>query len=391
MKTLKPFLIALILIGMFSSVAAARTWYVNKDGSGDFSIIQDAVDAADSGDEIQIGPGRFDDFSVMHGNGLLQWDLYIELVGKSLSFIGSGIGQTIVGPADASVNENDAYGIYSIEGPSTLLVRGISFENLNYRGIYFSYGHLEVENCSFSGGHAGIRAKASEGAVVRNCHFENMDDICVDGTSPTSGFLVENCTFDTVYGGAGFFWGNTLDCHVRNCTMVGGAGGRVGVGFVDGATGSVSNCNISDFQAYGVAFAHSGNVECYDNVIELNEGWGVSLDGGEYLNFHDNFITSNAGCIFLNRARPMSFHNNHFLRGEGAWFVKTNDYYPYGPYVVDMSANWWGTTDTDELDEWIYDGNDNDLVWMTVNYLPLADGPVSTKSVTLDGIKAMFR
>ncbi len=391
MKIFQKVIFSLLFFGCFTSVSEARTWQVSKDGNGDFSVIQDAVDAAEPGDEIQIGPGRFDDFSIIHENGTLYWDVYVRVVGKSLSFIGAGVGQTIIGPEDSSVNENNAYGLSCVEGPSTISVSGISFENLNYVGIWLMYGHLDVDSCSFSNGYTGINAMASEGAVVTNCHFENMNDISVIGTSPTNGFLVEDCTFETVYGGAGFFWGDTQNCHVRNCTMSGSGVGRVGVGYADGATGSISNCSFSDFIVYGMAFANSGEVECFDNIVEQNEGWGIALDGAEFLDFHDNIISSNAGCIFLNKARPMSFHNNHFFRGEGAWFVKTNDYYPYGPYTVDMSENWWGTTDIAELDEWIYDGNDNDLVWMTVDYLPLADGPVPTTSTSLDGLKAMFR
>jgi len=391
MKVLQILLFSVMLAGSLSSVSEARIWHVAKDGSGDFSVIQDAVDAADSGDEIQIGPGRYDDFITIHEGGSLYWDIHVRVVGKSLSFIGSGVGQTIIGPEDASANEHDAYGISSIEGPSTISVSGISFENLNYRGIWLMYGHLEVDNCSFSNGYVGIRAMASEGAVVTNCHFENMEDISVVGTSPTSDFLVEDCTFDTVYGGVAFYWGNTLDCHVRNCTMSGGGVGRVGVSFADGATGSVSNCYFTGFLNYGVAFTNSGVVACYDNIIEQDEGWGITLNGAEFLDFHDNIVSSNAGCIHLQDTTPMTFHNNHFFRGEGAWFVRTNDYYPYGPYDVDMSGNWWGTTDLDELAEWTYDGNDNDLVWMYVIYEPLADGPVSTEATTWGGLKAMFR
>ena len=46
-----------VLLGLALPVAA-RTWRVEKDGSGDFTVIQDAVDAAAAGDTIRIGPGR---------------------------------------------------------------------------------------------------------------------------------------------------------------------------------------------------------------------------------------------------------------------------------------------------------------------------------------------
>lgn len=39
--------------------ASARTWRVEKDGFGDYTTIQPAVDAAAPGDIVLIGPGRY--------------------------------------------------------------------------------------------------------------------------------------------------------------------------------------------------------------------------------------------------------------------------------------------------------------------------------------------
>ena len=43
--------IGLLVLAVASS-AHGRTWHVEKDGSGDFTVIQDAVDAAADGDVI---------------------------------------------------------------------------------------------------------------------------------------------------------------------------------------------------------------------------------------------------------------------------------------------------------------------------------------------------
>ncbi len=391
MRNFQILLFSILVVVICTSVSEARIWHVEKDGSGDFTVIQDAVDAAESGDEILIGPGRFEEFTTFHEGGNSYWDVYVSVMGKDLSFLGSGAGETIIGPVDSSINEHNAIGISCIEGPSTISARGILFENLNYEGIWLQYGNLEVENCIFRNGYIGVMMKASEGGHVIDCHFENLEEFGVLGTAPTVGFLVEDCTFENTYGGVNFNWGGSLDCHVRNCTMTGGTLGRGGVSFAQGASGSVSNCSISDFSNYGAVFSDAGEVAFFDNVIEQDEGWGISLNGSAFLDFHDNFVSSNAGCIALNDPDPMSFHGNHFSRGEGAWFVKTNTYYPYGPVTVDMSGNWWGTTDLEELAEWTYDGNDNSNVWIFINYLPLADEPVSTESTTLGGLKALFR
>jgi hypothetical protein len=57
-----------------------------------------------------------------------------------------------------------------------------------------------------------------------------------------------------------------------------------------------------------------------------------------------------------------------------------------------MTNNYWGTVDVDEISEYIIDGNDPPyIVNFFVDFLPLADGPVATEAITLDGVKALYR
>ncbi|MBK7772507.1 MAG: hypothetical protein IPI48_18845 [bacterium] len=54
-------LVLLLLLG--ASPASARVWRVEKNGTGDFTVIQQAIEASSAGDTwaIRIGPGRHDD------------------------------------------------------------------------------------------------------------------------------------------------------------------------------------------------------------------------------------------------------------------------------------------------------------------------------------------
>jgi len=45
-----------------AGVATAHTWRVERDGTGDFTDIQPAVEVAAPGDTIMIGPGRYNQF-----------------------------------------------------------------------------------------------------------------------------------------------------------------------------------------------------------------------------------------------------------------------------------------------------------------------------------------
>ena len=43
-----------LLLGLSARSAGAAVWTVEKDGSGDFTVIQDALDAAAEGDTVDI-------------------------------------------------------------------------------------------------------------------------------------------------------------------------------------------------------------------------------------------------------------------------------------------------------------------------------------------------
>jgi len=114
----------------------------------------------------------------------------------------------------------------------------------------------------------------------------------------------------------------------------------------------------------------------------------------EYLSIRHNVIISDSKVLNFEAHRwEGEIRDNHFLReGNSAWWVFTEDYYPLVvPFTINLEHNYWGTTDTALLDEWIYDGNDNEDVDLYVDYLPLADGPVRTESTTWGAVKSLFR
>ena len=91
-----------IMLISLSSLASARTWHVEKDGTGDYTMIQDAVDHAASGDTILIGPGRFEEkrpyTSYPPTTDKWTFDVYVAVTVSELTIIGSGADQTIIGP-----------------------------------------------------------------------------------------------------------------------------------------------------------------------------------------------------------------------------------------------------------------------------------------------------
>ena len=144
MKVCAQFLLCFGFI-FWGSSADGAVLYVEKDGSGDFTVIQAAVDAASDGDIIMIGAGRFDDYETVPNWG----DLRVWVRdGKSLTFQGAGPEETIIGPSEWP-GDYQGWGIVSSRDMMTIQIKGIRFENLDVLAVELNSNNAVVENCKF--------------------------------------------------------------------------------------------------------------------------------------------------------------------------------------------------------------------------------------------------
>ncbi len=160
------------------------------------------------------------------------------------------------------------------------------------------------------------------------------------------------------------------------------------------ACGTVENCFFTDWNSYAFAVGDAGAVTFRDNVVENCESTGVGLEGCLDFTMHDNIIDQCVPCVFIGEpCNVQNIHHNYFLRNDevDGRFVRTTGYYPGGPWYMDFTNNYWGTTDPEYISQWIYDGNDDSDVGMFVVFEPMADGPVQTESTTWGAVKALFR
>jgi len=382
---------SLVVLGI-ALPAAATTWYVELDGSGDFTVIQDAVDAASDGDVIEIGPGRFDDYEIVWDGNWPIYDVYVDLQGKALSLHGAGAGITIIGPDDPEHHPwpgRHVFVMIAIQCPS-LDIRGMTIEHspwklLNARNV----GTLNVTECVFRGGGFGIFGIITLSGNISRCHFENLSEPGVSIHNPTPSCRVENCTFNDVYVPVKINWTSSY-CDVSNCEM---DGGRVGVSIAGGGSGSVTNCVIRNFENYGIGILDDGNITITDNVIEQATGSGMALGDAYNTVVRQNVINTETGkCLYLPwPCDGMVFESNDLSRGEGN-FVETNDYWPYTPPTYfHLENNYWGTTDAEEIAAHILDGNDMDDVNMFVIFEPFEGEPVPVERKSWSELKALFR
>jgi pectin methylesterase-like acyl-CoA thioesterase len=73
-------LITCLTVCVLSGATFADIWTVDDDGKADFDNIQAAVDASSDGDEILVMPGTYTSTG----------DEVVDMLGKSLSIIGTG-------------------------------------------------------------------------------------------------------------------------------------------------------------------------------------------------------------------------------------------------------------------------------------------------------------
>jgi hypothetical protein len=365
-----------------AATAHGRTWRVEQDGSGDFDTIQPAVDGSAPGDTILIGPGRYSETTLYNPNvakGFFPKPVISAITVDDLTIIGVGSDQVVLAPDTPDTSPDGPMGIATYLWISELVIRGMAFEDF-YVGLY-SCGSVEVEQCEFRDSDTGIIYWDTRGLAIRACDFGNN----YIGVNPmtANNILIESCSFrESTYGLASITSSNVIvtDSDFEDTWIA--------IDYQQGSSGAVHGCNaMGDYAAV--------NVLSYSNIyLSDNE-----FRGGYYSMASETYCTILAianifggghdATIAITKANA-EFHGNHILRSDGrsVWLV----YYPDTPAVtLDMTGNYWGTTDGDQIAGWIFDGHDDPSIQAFVNYEPFEQQPIGTEPATMGRVKAMYR
>lgn len=380
-------LTALGVVGLLASAAAASTWSVQRDGSGDFLSIQPALDAAADGDTILIGPGEYTEATTVRLPGwAYDIESYAHLRCDDLTIIGAGADVTVIGPP--TYQGNDATGSpaglsYSVNG-GTLTLSDVT---IRHSYAMFVLGILYMDRCRLSNNLNGISWNPSgPGGWVRDSVVEVTESIFdpmsfqIGAGGLGSGILLENCRFvepgslRTVHGielrscdlnGMNIY--ASADVVIRNCIV---AGGEVAVSQSQG--GSTCAVYDSDLSGSVAALTVLSTASGGSFVVENSR-----LSGGSY------------GVMWLQRfSGPCEVHGCDLIKGTGP-VVRCD---ANGPIVThDLMNNYWGTTDEATIRSWIIDRSVNPQIGATVLYSPFAGQSVPTEATTWGDLKALWR
>ena len=301
----------MLVIGLVLATSAygQTTWYVDVQacpdvGSGTesdpFCTIQDAIDAATSGDTVLVADG-----------------VYMGIGNRDLTFADKALTVASVnGPAtctiDCGATTEEAYRgfLFDFDTASPRVVDGFSIVNgrsaqggaIACTGV----GGVIIRNCiirsceAFWGG--GIYGANSSGTTITDCTFaQNMANwgggVCVNGGD----VLMQRCTVEynrAVYNDAGIVGGegggiylfNAASVDIFDCTVAANHAEELGGGIAC-QTGhpTLRGCMIADNEApWGGGLAVGpGQPAVYESTIVANvasaDGGGIFCSGAELL------------------------------------------------------------------------------------------------------------
>jgi Right handed beta helix region len=372
-----------LLIFAPAAIVGATTIRVAQDGSGDFLLVADGVLAAASGDTVTIGPGVYPEIRTFDTPGGPADFLAIVYVAE-LTIIGDDRDTVILGPESAAANLELGPAGIATAVTGNVRVQGVTLRNLS-SGLQGNGNWLEADDCRFVGNYFGVRSLLTGIAKVRNSELIKSTEIgiIVFAANGGTGALVEGCQFVDNRGGIDF---QPAGCEVRDSTF---EGGIVGVQVSFGGTGRVERCTFDGMLNIGVGIIGGSQGFVYDCTFLPTMALNINLSG-RLVGSGNELLGGTFTTIRTQYNSAVEFNNNHIFNAGGFSVEARNGGSP--PIrTQDFTNNYWGTTDTAQLDAWVHDSSDAPVVnYIIVDYLPLAEQPIPVESTSFGEIKARY-
>lgn len=385
--------ICAILTFLGAAPSLAATLKVRRDGTGDFVVIQDAVNACASGDTILIGPGRYNEGTIVQVPGWTELVRVLVTV-EDLTLIGAGPQETIIGQEeDWDLSQGWHRGIQTATywGTRRLVVEGIRFENMAYAINDDDIAEVEIRNCAFSGSRYSVGDFGGT-LLIENVAFESVkrNGQHLVGWAHDS-LRVSNCTFshvpDGVWAQSSVGIAGVHDATFEDCRFAGGSGG---LGVSSGTTAIVRRCQFDNMYT-GIYSGSACNLTVEDCTLT---GQGLALRLGSDWTVRRTVITDVSYIsLWITELGRGVMNDCHLAKGPR--FVASNGYEPREATKTlvhyDLTNNSWGTTDPDSIQAWIWDANDDPEAGYIIDWRPYVGEPVPTTKRSLGSVKSLFR
>jgi len=239
----RPLLISLFL----TSTALAETWTVDDDGPADFNTIQGAVDAAASGDTIQIFPG-------IYSESVEIWDKVL-----TIQKVKSGAAGDVI--IDGTGLDTQAL-IYVAPNNHGTAISNITFQNSPNKGLWLDHcNDSSVSDCTIQYNSLGGMSFSGLNASISNCKILN----------------------NTGSNAIGIQYGHIDSCFIEGNTQ--GSGGSYSGGIrVDSGNITVTNSIIANnhFGGGGGISMYYSTINVVNSTLVNNSCGAIRINGGSF-------------------------------------------------------------------------------------------------------------
>ncbi len=325
------FLSALVLFVLAGSTdAKGKTITVDDDGNGDFTTIQDAVNASADGDEIEVWEGVYRENVVVNRT--------LSLIGngsEKTTIDGQGTGDVVTitadwcnvsgfkvkgggkGAYDAGIKtdtnhhrifenncSNNVYGIYFTGSNNCTIENNICSSN-NDHGIYFTGSNnctIMNNNCSNNGRGIGL-TRTYDCTITSNTVNNNSDGISLSRSDHCTA-TNNTCTANSN--------GIYLSDYSHNYTIMNNtcSNNNYGIRLKESNDGTIMNNNCSSNNNYGIYLRDTSNCTIKNNNCPLNNN-GIYLARSSVCTIKNNTCSSNNNyAIYLRDTSNCTIKNN---------------------------------------------------------------------------------
>ena len=308
--------VMMIALTMSAEFSSAKTIIVDKNGNGNFTKIQYAIDSAEDGDEIRVWEGTY------YEN--------VE-INTQITLIGNGSANTTIDARESG---------YVVELSSNdVTIRGFSIIN-SEKGYFPVYCGLRIMSSGnhiyknrFSSNLVGIILGGSNNLIELNDFSGNKNYDINLGFNSNHNIVTKNI----MHGGAGLsiFGDHIRDTEFSKNTI---ASGSTGVWIKDSENVIVQFCSIEG-GGDGIRIVDSSGLIIQFNSIKDHDYNGIILDASSDNTVQGNAITNNdVGILLKSSSDNNSIHTND-IENNTQYGVDNGD---NNDITVNCTDNWWG-------------------------------------------------
>ncbi|RKZ15972.1 hypothetical protein DRQ53_07595 [bacterium] len=365
--------------------AWGATIRVAADGTGDYTSLFDGIDAAQDGDTVSIAPGEYTEPQWTNPSGLFAFEAMGIVWASNVTVIGDDRDAVRIGPATSPpvLQGDDIWGLGAANGAGGVIFESMTLRNLS-QAIFDGDSAPTIRDCRFVGNDLGVSQFGLGRFDIRDCEFvDNIQGIVAFNGFGAREVYIADCTFVDQVDEAIQIQSPTSE--VANCQIT---GGKIGISTALGGQLLLHGTTISNASFYGIYIGDGAAASIYTCIFDGAMQYSAFVEGSiiarDVLFGGGSVETLHFGAPFL-----VDMFGNHILNA-GALSVYAGGS-QFEPRTIDLSSNWWGTSDLDQIEEWIHHAPDDPTGnGLTVDYVPIYLGPVPVDESSVGALKSSF-